>query len=166
MTDPTDRGAATGIAYRSRAVRSLVELHEREFRAFMEVWRRFAASGLPVPEAKGDPSYESHDRLLAHVQAAARSYLLWIWEVLERPIEGLPLIRDPNVIVPNLDAFMAETLDGWRRHLAPLEDDQLAPKQYLSRWGEPHTIEQMLEHAVVHPMRHRFQLERILAGAD
>ena len=148
--------------FRSRAVRSLVELHERELPAFVATWRRFVASGCPMPEALGDPDYESPERLVAHVQGSARSYLLWIWEVLERPIEGLPLIRDASVIVPRLDDFMRETLEGWRRHLAPLENDQLAPKQYLSRWGEPHTIEQMLEHAVVHPMRHRIQLERIL----
>ena len=149
--------------FRSRAVRSLAELHEHELRTFVLTWRRFVASGKPMPEARGDADYESSERLVAHVQGSARSYLLWIWEVLERPIEGLPLIRDASVIVPRLDAFMAETLDGWRRHLAPLEDKQLTPKQYLSRWGEPHTIEQMLEHAVVHPMRHRIQLERILA---
>ena len=151
-------------AFRSRGVRSLVELHERELQEFVATWRRFVASGKPMPEARGDAHYESRDQLVAHVQAAACSYLLWIWEVLERPIEGLPLIRDAGVIVPRLDGFIAETLDGWRRHLAPLEDDQLSPRQYLSRWGEPHTIEQMLEHAVVHPMRHRIQLERILAG--
>ena len=28
---------------------------------------------------------------------------------------------------------------------------------------ELHEIEQMLEHAVVHPMRHRIQLERLMA---
>ena len=149
--------------FRSRGVRSLTELHERELKAFVATWRRFQASGKPMPDARGDANFESPETLVAHVQGAARSYLLWIWEVLERPIEGLPLIRDAGVIVPRLDAFMAETLDGWRRHLAPLENDQLSPRQYLSRWGEPHTIEQMLEHAVVHPMRHRFQLERILA---
>jgi len=149
--------------FKSRSVRSLVELHERELRDFVATWRRFMASGKPMPEAHGDADYESRERLVAHVQASARSYLLWMWEALERPIEGLPLIRDPEVIVPRLDAFMEETLDGWRRHLAPLENEHLAPKQYLSRWGEPHTLEQMLEHAVVHPMRHRIQLERILA---
>ena len=149
-------------AFRSRGVRCLVELHERELQEFVATWRRFVASGKPMPEAHGDADYESRERLIAHVQGAARSYLLWIWEVLERPIEGLPLIRDAAVIVPRLDAFMAETLDGWRRHLAALEDVQLSTRQYISRWGEPHTIEQMLEHAVVHPMRHRIQLERIL----
>jgi len=151
------------MAFRSRAVRSLVELHERELPAFLATWRRFVESGKPMPEAHGDSDYESPDRLVAHVQGSARSYLLWVWEVLERPIEGLPLIRDHTLIVPRLDAFMAETLEGWRTHLAPLENGQLSPRQHLSRWGEPHTIEQMLEHAVVHPMRHRIQLERILA---
>ena len=150
--------------FRSRGVRSLVELHERELLEFVSTWRRFVASGKPMPEAHGDIDYESRERLVAHVQGAARSYLLWIWEVLEQPIEGLQLIRDAGVIVPRLDAFMMETLDGWRRHLVALADDQLSPRQYLSRWGEPHTIEQMLEHAVVHPMRHRIQLERILAA--
>lgn len=150
--------------FKSRAVYSLMELQERELLAFMPVWQRFVASGLPMPEAHGDASYASADHLMAHVQGAARSYLLWIWEMLERPIEGLPLTRDPAVIMPRLDAFMAETLDGWRVHLAALEDAQLGPKQYLSRWGEPHTTEQMLEHAVVHPMRHRIQLERLMAG--
>lgn len=151
-------------SFRSRAVRSLVELHEAQLRTFAETWRRFAASGKPMPEARGDDRYASRETLVAHVHGAARGYLHWIHEVLGRPITDPVLTRDPAVIVPRLDAFLAETLDGWRRHLATLEDDELSPKQYLSRWGEPHTVEQMLEHAVVHPMRHRIQLERILAG--
>jgi len=32
------------------------------------------------------------------------------------------------------------------------------------RWGEDYNIEQMLEHAVVHPMRHRIQLERLMSA--
>lgn len=148
--------------FKSRAAQNLVELHERELQAFVATWRRFVASGKPMPEARGDASYQSAEHLVAHVQGAARSYLLWIRLQLEKPIDDLRLTRDPAVIVPQLDAFMEETLDGWRRHLASLEDEQLAPRQYISRWGEPHTIEQMLEHAVVHPMRHGIQLERIL----
>ena len=150
--------------FRSRGVRSLVELHERELREFVATWKRFAASGRTMPDAHGDSDYQSAQHLVTHVQRAARGYLTWIWEMLGRPIEDLPIVTDPGVIVPRLDAFMEETLAAWRRHLAPLEDAQLTPKQYQSRWGEPFMIEQMLEHAVVHPMRHRIQLERILAG--
>jgi hypothetical protein len=150
--------------FRSRAVRSLVELHEKELREFLATWRRFCAAGCAMPEAHGDPDYETAEKLVTHVQAAARSYLTWIREVLGQPITDLPIERDAAVAVPRLDALVEETLAGWRRYLAPIEDAQLAPTQYLSRWGEPHTVEQMLEHAVVHPMRHRIQLERLIAA--
>jgi hypothetical protein len=150
--------------FRSRGVKSLVELHEIELRNFVATWKRFKASGLPMPEARGDADYESPERLVAHVQGSARSYLLWIFEVLEQPIADLELIRDPAIIVPQLDTFMAETLAAWDQNLVRLESEQLAPTQYASRWGEPFDIEQMLEHAVVHPMRHRIQLERLLSG--
>ena len=43
------------MEFRSRAVRSLVELHEVELRNFVDVWERFKASGAAMPEAKGDP---------------------------------------------------------------------------------------------------------------
>src|SRR5512140_1557823 len=131
--------------FRSRAVRSLVELHEIELRSFLEAWRRFVASGRPMPEARGDAAYASPEQLVAHVQGAARGYLLWIGQALERPIEDLERTREPTVIVPRLDAFMEETLDGWRRHLAPIEDTQVWPTQYPTRSGEVLSVEQMLE---------------------
>jgi hypothetical protein len=117
-----------------------------------------------MPEARGDDAYASPESLVAHVQGAARSYMLWIWEMLERPIEGLPRVREAHLIVPELEKFQADTLSGWEQHGALLTDEQLGPKQYASRWGELFSIDQMLEHAVVHPMRHRRQLERILEG--
>jgi hypothetical protein len=128
----------------------------------MDTWKRFKASGKAMPHAPDDPSYESAETLVAHVQGAARSYMLWVWEMLEKPIEGLPRVREHHLIVPQLEKFQEDTLTGWEKHGALLVDEQMGPKQYLSRWGEPHSIEQMLEHAVVHPMRHRRQLERIL----
>ena len=148
--------------FQSRAVRSLVQLHDAELRAFVETWKRFKTSGRPMPEAHGDADYESAERLVTHVQGAARGYLTWIREVLGDPITDLEIVRDPAIVVPRLDAYLAETLDAWPRHLARLVDAQLAPAAYKSRWGEMFTIDQMLEHAVVHPMRHRIQLERLL----
>jgi len=61
--------------------------------------------------------------------------------------------------------FLDEVLAAWRRHLASLEDRELSPAVYKSRWDEDYSVEQMLEHAVVHPMRHRLQLERLMREA-
>ena len=147
--------------FQSRAVRSMVELHDAELRSFVATWKRFKASGKPMPEAFGDPDYENPERLVTHVQGAARGYLTWIREVIGQPID-LQIVRDPVIVVPQLDAYMEETLAAWPRYLSPLTNEQLGPEQNKSRWGEMFTVDQMLEHAVVHPMRHRIQLERIL----
>lgn len=150
--------------FKSRAVRTLVELHEIEMRKFFETWDRFVTSGAPMPEAHGDPDYESRNHLVGHVCRAARNYLTWIGDQLGRPVKDVDLETDSLKIAARTKEFMAGVLEGWRRHLPAVADEELEPVAYKSRWGVPMTIESMLEHAVVHPMRHRIQLERILGS--
>ncbi len=153
--------------FRSNAVRNCVELHEIEINRFYEVWEAFRTSGTPLPETS-DPSYESANHLGGHVFRSARNYLTWIGECVKRPATDLDPDTDLLRIARKGRAFVDEVLAAWRRHLSMLEDAELAPTTYKSRWGEDCNIEQMLEHAVVHPMRHRIQLERVMAlrGSD
>jgi uncharacterized damage-inducible protein DinB len=148
--------------FKSRAVRSLVELHETEMKKFFDVWDRFVASGLPLPEARGDADYQSRDHLVGHVVRAARNYLTWIGEQLGRPVTDVDLEADSLKIAPRAKDFVAEVISAWRRHMPLIADEELEPAAYKTRWGVLMTIESMLEHAVVHPMRHRIQLERLL----
>jgi uncharacterized damage-inducible protein DinB len=152
------------MEFRSRAVRSLVELHEREMRSFLEVWDRFVAASLPLPEAHGDESYQSRERLGAHVLMAARGYLTRIGEWVERPVSDVDDSQDPNEIVGRASQFADNVLAAYRRHLADIITEELEPQSHRTRWGELMSVENLLEHAVVHPMRHRIQLERILEG--
>lgn len=149
--------------FKSNAVRSCVELHEIELRRFHDTWLAFRASGAPLP-ATDDPSYQSSDALGGHVLRSSRNYLTWIGDCVKRPVTDLDPEADPVAIAGRSAAFMEQVLAGWRRHLALLEDRELAPVSYKSRWGEDYDIEQMLEHAIVHPMRHRIQLERLVGG--
>ena len=148
--------------FRSNAVRSCVELHEIELNRFYETWQRFLSSGTPLPKTD-DPSYQSAEHLGGHVFRAARGYLTWIGECVTRPVTGLDADTDPVSIARKGRPFVDAVLEAWRRELALLEDPELAPGTYKSRWGQDYNIEQMLEHAVVHPMRHRIQLERLMA---
>jgi len=150
------------MEFRSRAVSSLVELHEREMKSFLEVWKRFVAADLPMPEAHGDESYENRDRLLGHVLMAARGYLTRIGEWVERPVSDVDASKDPNEVAGRAAAFAGEVLAGYRRHLAEISTEELEKQIHRTRWGELMSVENLLEHAVVHPMRHRLQLERIL----
>jgi len=149
--------------FKSRAVMSLVELHEQEWRRFWETWDRFVAAGAPMPDARGDADYQSPGHLVGHVCRAARGYLTWIGEQLGRPVKDVDPETDSLKIAPRAKEFIAEVLAAWRRHLPAVEDKDLEPATYKSRWGVQMSIEAMLEHAVVHPMRHRIQLERILS---
>ena len=149
--------------FRSNAVRSLVELHEIEINRFYEVWEAFRASGTPLPETS-DPSYKSPNHLGGHVFRAARNYLTWIGECVNRPVTDVDTDADPVSIARKGRAFVDEVLAAWRRHLALLEDREMTSATRKSRWGEDYNIEQMLEHAVVHPMRHRIQLERLMSA--
>ncbi len=149
--------------FKSNAVRSCVELHEVELKRFFATWEAFRASGAALPRTE-DPSYSSSEHLAGHVLRSARNYLVWIGECVKRPVTDVDLDGDPVSVARKGGAFMNEVLEAWRRHLAALDDAELAPATFKSRWGEDYNIEQMLEHAVVHPMRHRVQLERLMAA--
>jgi len=147
--------------FKSNAVRACVELHEMELIRFYEVWEKFCASGTRLPETT-DPSYKSPEHLGGHVLRAARGYLTWMCDCVKRPVTELDSEEDFVRIARRGRGFVDEVLAAWRRHLVVLEDRELAPITYKSRWGEDYSIEQMLEHAVVHPMRHCIQLERLM----
>ncbi len=54
--------------------------------------------------------------------------------------------------------YMASTLDGrW-----DMVDKEIEAVEIKARWGTTYDLEQMLEHAVVHVLRHRRQIERFL----
>jgi uncharacterized damage-inducible protein DinB len=154
------------MEFRSRAVRSLVELHEREMQSFLEVWKRFVAANLPMPEAHGDESYEDRERLAGHVLMAARGYLIRIGEWVGRPVTDLDASQDPYEIVKRAPEFGDAVLGAYRRHLSEVTDQEMDQQVHRTRLGNLMSVEMLLEHAVVHPMRHRIQLERILESRE
>jgi len=153
------------MEFKSRAIRSLLELHEAELRAFLATWRRYARAGVPMPEANGDEDYESIDRLGTHVLKAARSFLVRITEWLGRPASDLDMAEDVQDLTARADEFAEALLAAYQRHLAFATDEEMGAWVHKTRQGNPISIEMLLEHAVVHPMRHRVQLERILVGS-
>ena len=56
--------------------------------------------------------------------------------------------------------WMCEVL--WRAPLREVSDDRLETPEYPSQWKTRYCIDSMLEHAVMHPVRHAFQLDELL----
>jgi hypothetical protein len=153
----------SGDGFRSAAVRALVALHDQELRAFFVRWRVLDAAGLSLP-ATSSPDHATRATLLRHVLTEARGSLGWVALQLELPDPGLPAVPDVAHLPTDAGHFLEELLGCWRTVLARVAHDRVVDRAYPVR-GVALTIEAMLEHAVVHPMRHAFQIEELLHGA-
>ena len=60
------------------------------------------------------------------------------------------------------DGYLEHLLERWRLPLAAVSDDRLEPPPELYTPGMPYWIDAMLEHAVMHPVRHEFQLRELM----
>jgi uncharacterized damage-inducible protein DinB len=151
----------TALAYRSRAVRALVLLHDEHLRRFLVVWNQAQAASVVLPKTD-DPAYASLETLLRHVLGAARGYMTWMCEVLELPDPQIRIPPEPTALAAEANSYMEHVLETWRTPLRDVGDDRLETPEYPSRWQTRYCIDAMLEHAVMHPIRHTFQLEELM----
>ena len=147
--------------FASRAVRALVLLHNEHLRRFLPVWKRAREANAPLP-ASSDPAYASLDTLGRNVLGAAGGYATWVCDVLQLPAAGIRSAPEAAAIPDEADRYLEHVLARWNEALRSVRDDQLETPEYPSRWGTRYSIDAMLEHAVMHPIRHTFQLEELL----
>ena len=150
--------------YRYGGARTMVLLHEEQLRLLLETWREAQAAKLALP-ASDDPSYASREVLLAHVLGCAAGYMRWMCEVLQLPDPRIDAAPPPERIEAEADRYLEHVLERWRSPLASVPEERFYEPEHLSRWKVKYCVDAMLEHAVMHAIRHRFQLvERLRAG--
>lgn len=138
----------------------MVLLHEKAMRELLPVWRRALDSNIRLP-ATDDPDYASLDTLLNHTLRASRGYMTWLCEKLALPDPGIDEVPGPDRMAREAESYLEHLLARWRVPLAGVEDRRFETI-HRSRWGEDMSLGGMLEHAAMHPLRHRFQLEELL----
>ncbi len=138
----------------------LVLLHEKAMRELLPVWRRALASNIRFP-ATDDPSCASLGTLLHHALCASRGYMTWLCGKLALPDPGINEVPEPNRMAQEAESYMEHLLARWRVPLVDVEDSRFEAI-HKTRWGEDMSLGGMLEHAAMHPLRHRFQLEKLL----
>jgi hypothetical protein len=154
---------ASNLAYKSRGVRALVLLHDEHMRRFFQTWQRARACSVILPSTE-DPSYLSLDTLMRHVLDASRGYIVWICEMLQLLDPGIRPVPDALAMSREAESYMEHILECWRAPLQNVRDEQLDTPEFRSRWNTLYSIDAMLEHAVMHPIRHAFQLEELMHG--
>ena len=151
--------------YKYGGAQTLVVLHEQYLREFLDVWRTADQRGIALPKTS-NPNYESRAALLAHVLGCAGRYLVWICEQLALPEPEVEQWPDPEDLVPRAEEHMEQVLEAWRKPLRALTEERAYEPAHRSRWGPPYCIDAMLEHAVMHPIRHAHQLRQLLSDSS
>ncbi len=151
--------------YRYGGARALVMLHERQLRKFLVAWRHARTAGVTLPETD-DPSYASLEALLVHVLRCARGYMAWMCEVLELPDPGIRPAPASGAVESEAEVYVEHLVEQWRTPLVELTEEQAYGPAHTTRWGVEYCIDSMLEHAAMHPLRHRFQLQELIAKAQ
>ncbi len=157
-----DQPAPRFSGYAYGGARALVQLHDRHLRSFVAVWKQAFEEGVPLPPTD-DPTCQSLEAMLRHVLGAARSYMTWMCERLGLDDPGID--RVPEDVAQDPDAYLGHVLARWDGPLRSLDAETAEKGVYPSRWGTEYCIDAMLEHAVMHPLRHEFQLERARAAS-
>jgi hypothetical protein len=144
-----------------RGARALVMMHEDSLRHFVTAWRQAKSAGVRLPKVDR-PDYASLEALLEHALRWSRTYITWTCEQLGIPDPGIRDAPAVENVEAELDAYLEHLLSGWRTALCEVEKDRFHEVTYPAPWGTPYCIDAMLEHAVMHPVRHRFQLEELM----
>lgn len=147
--------------YRYRGARALVMLHEKHIRAFHQTWKEAKELGIILP-ATDDPDYISMQTLLVHVLRSSGGYMRWMCQKLALEDPQIHAVPDEMAVENEAENYITHLLDRWALPLSPVEEKRFFSETYRSHLGPDYSIEAMLEHAVVHPLRHQFQLEELM----
>jgi len=147
--------------HRYNGARSMIILHDRYLRGFVDTWRRGKEASLTLPETT-DPSYASMQSLLRHVLRAARGYMVWMCEMLELPDPAIEATPGDADVEAAAEAYLDHLAQSWSTPLAGVDAACFEDREYRARWGTQFSIDAMMEHAVMHPIRHEYQLRRLL----
>jgi hypothetical protein len=151
--------------YSYGGARALIALHEQHMRSFLETWRKAKKTGVTLPQTT-DTAYKSMEALLWHPLKSSRGYIIWICQKLELPdpnIDSMPVIEQ---IESSADAFLEHLLERWDLPLREIPEERFFDRTYTSNWDAEYCIEAMLEHAVMHPIRHEFQLLNLMKSLE
>lgn len=150
--------------YRSGAIGALMDEYERAALELTRLVQRIADDDFAriVDSQTTDEDCRSAQTIMSHVVRAAYGYADYLREQLSiastRPQPRLLSRRESLAQLEAAIQYTIETLEG-RWEMSPEEISGIVIK---SRWGAVYDAEGLLEHAIVHLLRHRRQLEKFI----
>lgn len=150
--------------FRAGAIGALMDEYERAAREFQALIREIGEDEFAqIADAKTtDEDCRSIQTVSRHVVMAGYSYANYIRGQFSLAAEAVPRAEISHAelsgAIDKMLAYTIETLDGkWE-----MSDEEMGKIVINSRWGVTYDLEQLLEHAIVHILRHRRQVEKFL----
>lgn len=148
------------------AIGALLDEYEKALLEFIETINKVQPEELItiVDPETNDANCKSIQTILTHVVSAGYHYVIEIRKFLGEQIdyrEGIPLnsIEEYKIALHEMFNFNEKLFDDY----PDLELEEMDnKKKVLVRWGQLYNVEQLFEHAIVHILRHRRQIERVL----
>ncbi|HEX8736202.1 MAG TPA: DinB family protein [Pyrinomonadaceae bacterium] len=150
--------------FRTGAVGAMLDEYERAALELQSLLREIGEDEFTrIADAETlDEDCRSIQTVSRHVVMAGYSYANYIRAQFSIPAEPVPreIISHAEIgwAIDKMLAYTGETLDGkWE-----MTEDEISKIVINSSWGVTYDLEQLLEHAIVHVLRHRRQIEKFL----
>ncbi len=159
----------TGIEFfidrpgRSGTFGAIMDEYSRAAEDFCRMLESLPSESLDWTQASNDPDTVSIRAMCAHVVNAARGYANYVRQARGLPkseeridAKGIRAATEVRAGLADALRYTEGALDG----LYDVDEPTYAAIQFKVRWGPVYDPEMILEHAIVHLLRHRRQLER------
>jgi uncharacterized damage-inducible protein DinB len=109
-----------------------------------------------------NPDCKSIQTILSHVISSGYSYCIYIQNSRNINSKRPDKVNRTSIVEYTKD--LDNVLEFTNNKLATLSDNDLEEqdntKKIITSWGQIYDIEQLMEHAIVHVLRHRRQIEK------
>ena len=148
------------------SIRGLLDEYKKAINELISVIKplNFTQLSTVVNNETKDPDCKSIQTILAHSVASGYSYSVYI----ENSI-GLDTSCPYDITFDNVNQYI-EALNSMYDYCENVFKNNTIPeieqidnsKKIKTKWGQQYDIEQLMEHAIVHILRHRRQIEKII----
>jgi uncharacterized damage-inducible protein DinB len=148
--------------YRKGAIGSLLDEYERSLFELKSVLLKVSAEDYTRLVEGEDEHCRSIQIIMNHVVRAGYGYSKYIRDALvmdANPIEDKQIPQTKIVAeIDKMFAYTAAIFEGERS----ITDAEMNEIFFKTRWGVNYNIDQLLEHAIVHVLRHRRQIQKFI----
>jgi len=151
--------------YRDKgAIGALLDEYEKSIKELKVVINGISNNDLVeiVDSKTDDEDCKSIQTILTHVVRAGYGYVIEVRKYLGEEMEYtneelLDSIDEYNLALDKMFAYNEKLFEDYPA--IKLEENE-TNKKILVKWGQYYDVEQLFEHAIVHILRHRRQIER------